>query len=155
MGGNLRRFLSFDTGALGMGGVLEAKVRLYQTTNNDASDALGACQVDIATGAFNGNVALEKLDFNATATQEKVAQVQPLQPPQAAPDWVEAELSPLYASPLYTNLINMDPNQDMGRTQFRLRFEGTTNSKQAGWDSGETASSTPSTPPQLIVQYRP
>ena len=145
----LRGFLSFETSALAGATVLSAKLRLYQTTNNDGYNALGSCQVDIRKGAFNGNLALEGNDFNTSSTQDDAAQVRPLSPTQTAPDWVEAELSPLYL-----NQVN-NATTNMGHTQFRLHFDGTTSNKQVNWNAGETVSETPSTPPQLIVRYRP
>jgi hypothetical protein len=140
----LRGFLSFDTAALAGTTVVGAKLRLYQETDNSAFTALGPCQVDIKKGSFSDNVALQGIDFAALATDSKVAQVRP---PQVWPAWVEAELSPLYLGDVNNSTNNT------GHTQFRLHFDGTTNNKQAKWDSGETVNSNPSTPPQLIVQF--
>jgi hypothetical protein len=133
----------------GCGTGLSAKLRLYQTTNNDGYDALGACQVDLGKGAFSGNVVLEGMDFGAADTHDDVAQVRPLDATQTAPDWIEADVSPLDL-----DAVN-NGTGFTGHTQFRLHFDGTTNNEQVQWNSGETANSTPATPPQLIVQYRP
>jgi hypothetical protein len=50
-----RAILSFDTEWLSGGKVLGAKLRLYQTSNDDAYTFLGPCHVDIRKGAFNAN----------------------------------------------------------------------------------------------------
>jgi hypothetical protein len=96
--------------------------------------------VDIQKGLFNGNVALEALDFTASATGVNVTQEGELAGVDSG-NWVEAELDPSYIS----DVNNTD------RTQFRIYFnhkDGLMNT-WVGWYSGENVGNEP----ELIVQY--
>ncbi len=71
---DLQAFLSLVTGPLSGAKVLGAKLRLKQTSTNDAFDSLGSCMVDIVKGTFSGNPALESFDVWAAATETNVSQ---------------------------------------------------------------------------------
>jgi hypothetical protein len=141
VGTDISGFLSFNTTPLGSAAtILDAKLRLKQSTNNDAFNSLGTCTVDIQKGVFNSNVALEAAEFTASATSVNVIGEDELAGVDSG-NWVEAELDPSYIS---------DVN-NTGRKQFRIYFnhvDGLVNTS-VGWYSGEGVGNEP----QLIVQY--
>ena len=138
---DLRGFLSFNTSFLGSNAtMLGARLRLKQSTSNDAFDLLGPCMVDIQTGDFSANAALQIGDFyytdaNTTLNAFEVTGVGPDQ-------WFQAELG----AP--EDIVSNDDY-----TQFRIYFNhSSTINKYAGWYSGESSSN--SGQPQLIVRYK-
>jgi hypothetical protein len=134
-------FVSFNTASLGQAAtILDAKLRLKQSTSNDAFDSLGTCMVDIRTGDFSSSAVLEGADFTAIETDFDVT-VEGQLAGVDAENWVEAQLDPSFI----TDVNNTD------RTQFRIYFDhvdGMTD-KTVGWYSGESVGNEP----QLIVQY--
>jgi hypothetical protein len=142
-------FLSFNTSTLAGKMVLDAKLRLYQMNDNTLFDHLGPCMVDVQKGSFSNNRVLETSDYIASSSQQDAARIRPMDASQTAPDWVEAELLPQYLQ--YIN----NSTTLMGRTQFRLRFDGSGSADTGKWYAGESVGGSPSTPPQLIVRYVP
>jgi hypothetical protein len=137
-GPDLRGFLSFKTFTLGSNTtVLGAKLLLKQFTNNDALDLLGPCMVDIQTGAFSSNSALQISDFfytdaNTTVDAFEIIGV-------GADEWFEAVVGRA------AQVSNTD------YTQFRIYFNhSSTINNYAGWYSGESTSNEP----QLVVRYK-
>jgi hypothetical protein len=133
--------LSFNTSFLGSNAtVLGARLRLKQSTNNDAFDQLGPCMVDIEPAAFSGNAALQVGDFyytdaDTTLNAFEITGVGPSH-------WFVAELD----SPA-------DEVSNNDYTQFRIYFNHSNSiNKYAGWYSGE--STTNNGQPQLVVQYQ-
>ncbi len=137
-----RGVLSFNTGALGSAAkILSAKLRLKQATDGTHFAQLGDCMVDIINGSFSGNPALEPNDYNSAGTTADAFHITDV----GLDNWFESELIP---SAAMTNVSNTD------KTQFRIYFsQANIANRSEGWYSGETASSTPSSPPQLIVRY--
>ena len=138
---DLRGFLSFNTSLLGSNTtVLGAQLRLKQSTNNDAFDALGPCMVDIQTGVFSDSAALQVGDFYYTDANTSVDAFEII---GVGPDqWFQAVVGPA------------DQVSNSDYTQFRIYFnhvEGITNT-WAGWYSGESSSN--NSQPQLIVRYK-
>ena len=141
----LRGILSFNTGVLGSTAKVQgAKLRLKQTTDNAGFDSLGPCKVDIINGAFNHNVALEGADYSYASTDPDVMRIMPLGPMQTAPDWTVTDLRSGFVDD-----INNTTTIDLGRTQLRLYFDGTTANQQVRWNSGDS----PGNEPYLLVQY--
>ena len=146
----LKGLLSFDTSALNGATVLTARLRLYEMIDS-VFDASHPCHIDVKTGVFNGNVALEGNDFDALPTDADVAQLQPLESSPSTPlNWFEVEILPTYLSDINTS-------DEFGHTQFRLYFDSLTGTnKLAKWNAGDSVSDeTTDRPPQLIVQYQP
>lgn len=136
---DLKGFLSFHTSSLGSNTtVLSAKLRLKQSTSNDAFDLLGPCIVDIQKGAFSGNAALQAgddfyTDANTSLDAFEITGVGPEQ-------WFQAIVG------------TGDQVSNTDYTQFRIYFnhaQGVTNT-WAGWYSGESTNNEP----QLIVRYK-
>lgn len=138
--------LSFDTSQIPASATIEsATLRILRGTVSGTSpfDTHGALLVDIRTGGFNGNVALEKGDFQAPATATAVASLS-----KAASNgaWSEGDLDE-------NGLAAIDT---MGVTQFRLYFELDDNNDKGddylGYYPGDNA--TAANRPQLVVTYR-
>jgi len=140
-----RGFLSFNTALLGSGtAILGAKLRMTQATPGTyfGTGGLGTGMVDTKTGSFNNNPALQGIDYDTDWTTQDAFPVINV----GQYNWFDAYLS---TSAAQTNISNTD------HTQFRVYFnQGIAGNKYEGWYSGETNSSSPSTPPHLIVQYQ-
>jgi len=107
-----RGFLHFDTSTLPDNAIItkvQLKVRKKSITGTDPFTTHGKILLDIQTGAFNGNNALELKDFQLPATQGVAGSIRnnPLK------DWCRTSLKA--ARFQYINLT--------GPTQFRLRFK--------------------------------
>ncbi|MBN2113866.1 MAG: hypothetical protein JW785_07055, partial [Acidimicrobiia bacterium] len=106
-----RSILDFDTRSLPDDAVVIAlilRIRGEGVAGADPFATHGRLQVDIRTGAFHHEPALERYDFHAVGSRGRVGRF------VAAPpvDWFRATLRPV-AYPL----VDLT-----GRTQFRLRF---------------------------------
>ncbi len=139
---DVRGFLSFNTSLLGSDTtILGARLRLKQSTNNDAFDLLGPCMVDIETSAFSANSALQVGDFYYTDTNTTVDAFEITG--VGSDQWFQAEVGPAAADEV--------SNDDY--TQFRIYFNHSdTINKYAGWYSGESSDN--NSQPQLIVRYQ-
>jgi len=140
-----RGIVSFNTSLLGSTTtILGAKLRLNQATPGTyfGTGGLGTCMVDTKKGHFGNSLALEGMDYDSTdwTTQNAFPVVNVGQY-----NWFDAYLSTTAAQ---ANIANTD------HTQFRIYFNQGPANKNEGWYSGETNTSTPSTPPHLIVQYQ-
>jgi hypothetical protein len=139
--------VSFDTSQIPAGvTIVSAKLRLKCgniSGTNPFSGWGGACQVDISSGGFNGNTALEIADFEAEASESNVAQMSSV---SAVNEWSEGTLT--------SGLSNINRT---GYTQFRVGFAVDNNNNGAvdhvGWYSGENG--TADNRPQLVIEYTP
>ena len=71
-----KSILSFDTSVIpGDATVLSATLRLRRgkVIGTNPFETHGACQVDVSTGGFSGNVSLQRSDFQAAATVSQAA----------------------------------------------------------------------------------
>jgi hypothetical protein len=139
-----RDILSFDTSALPDNAVID-RVTLYikkiRVVGSNPFYSLGGIAVDICTGAFGGNNALQLNDFQAASSKNAVGIIQN----NPVSGWYSTKLnSSAFA---YINLA--------GVTQFRLRFQ-TDDNNEIGYKyikfysgNGTTASYRP----QLVVEY--
>jgi S-formylglutathione hydrolase FrmB len=141
-----KAIVSFDTSSLPDGAtIVSATLRLKRGTVSGTNPFTthGGCPVDIRTGSFGSNSALEPGDFAAPATS---VQVGTLGTAGANGDWSEATLNPAGRSAIHKS----------GRTQLRISFATGDNDDLAadfmGWYPGENATS--SNRPQLVVVYQ-
>jgi len=141
-----KAIVSFDTSSLPDDAVIvSATLRLKRGTVSGTNPFTthGAASVDVRTGGFAGNTALEAADFAAPAT---AAQAGSLGNASANETWAEAVLVAAGRSAIDRS----------GRTQLRVSFAVDDNDDIAsdfvGWYSGDNA--TASNRPQLVVTYR-
>lgn len=141
-----RAIVSFDTSSLPDDAVIvSATLRLKRgmVSGTNPFTTHGACAVDVRTGSFGANTALEPADFAAPAT---ATQVGTLGNAAVNGSWSEATLDAAGQSAIDRG----------GRTQFRIRFAADDNDDLAadfmGWYSGENATS--SNRPRLVVAYQ-
>ncbi len=105
---------------------------------------LGNIMVDVRTGPFSGNPALQAGDFQATASKNSILSI----PNTAAGAWYFRALSATYFG--YINKT--------GITQFRLRFSGDDNNNRiADYLTFYSGNSVPTTTynyrPALVIKY--
>ncbi len=140
----VRAVLSFDTSSLPDNAILTKvtlKIKYQGTTGTNPFTTHGALYVDIRSGAFGGNSALQISDFQIAASQNAAGTI----PNAPTNGWY----SKAWTSGIFS-YINKS-----GLTQFRLRFQKDDND-DLGADlikfySGDV--STISYRPQLIVEY--
>ncbi|MCU0281349.1 MAG: hypothetical protein MUE66_05895, partial [Acidimicrobiia bacterium] len=139
-----RSLLDFDTRGLPDDAVVTAcvlRIRRAEMVGTDPLTTHGVLQVDIRTGAFHHELALERFDFHAIGSRGRVGKF------VVTPDgeWLRASLRPV-AVPL----VNLT-----GRTQFRLRFQLDDDDDQEAdylsFFTGDAAD--PADRPQLTVRY--
>ncbi|MCP5013109.1 MAG: PKD domain-containing protein, partial [Aestuariibacter sp.] len=109
----IKAILSFDTSVIpGDATVLSATLRLRRgrVIGINPFETHGVCQVDVATGGFNGNVSLQKRDFEVVAT---VSQAATLSNATSNGSWSIADLGMPGIKALNTT----------GKTQFRVYFQ--------------------------------
>jgi len=141
-----KSILSFDTASLPDNATIETvTLRLMRGTVSGTSpfDTHGALWADIQTGGFNGNLALETADFQATATAPQAAS---LSIATANNTWSEGSLNaPGRAAVNKTGVtqvrvyFNLDDNDDAGIDYL-------------GYYPGDYSTTT--NRPQLVVTYR-
>ncbi len=141
----IKAIFSFDTSLLPEGAVIEMatlRIRRGPQFGGNPFLALGACHVDVQTGGFSGNPALQPSDFESPAT---VTQSATLSGAPNIRDWSEGTLDS-------AGLAAIDPT---GITQMRVYFELDDDDDEAndafGYYSGETPSS--ANYPELVVTY--
>ena len=140
-----RAVLSFNTASLPDNARITAvvlKIRQAGQSGGNPFNTLGNIAVDMQTGAFNGNVALELPDFQAAASQN------------AAMAITNTPVSGWYSQSLgaaYFPLVSLT-----GTTQFRLRFAIADNNNHLAdtlsFYSGDFTT-TPSLRPTLQIRY--
>lgn len=144
----IKSILSFDTSSMpDTSCVLDARLSLKRGTAVGTNPFLthGLLRVDIQTGGFNANVALEAADFQAAATVSTVCVL------SNAP--ANGNLSECF----FTNPAAMAAINRTGKTQMRIYFQSDDNDDLSndyiGYWSGETA--TAGDRPTLILSFIP
>lgn len=139
----VKTFVSFDTSVIPTGvEITDAKIRLKFGLGIGESpyQALGPCLVDVNTGGFSDNTALESADFNAAATAMAAGT---LSAATIEGDWSEASLSSAGIG-----AINAD-----GYTQIRaycaVDDNGNNTQDVANFYSGEETEFSP----ELVITY--
>ena len=143
-----KSILSFDTSSLPDGAIIQsATLRLRRGTvrgSNPFTSGFGSCLVDVMSGGFSGNTALQASDFQATATATSVAT---LSAPAANGDWSEGSF----------NGAGLAVINKTGKTQTRVYFTVDDNDDggddHMGYYSGDNNSG--ANHPQLVVTYLP
>ena len=141
-----KSFLSFDTSSIPAGATIQsATVRLRRGTvrgSNPFTSGFGQCRVDVNSGGFGGNTALQSSDFQAAATAVNAAT---LSAPAANLDWSEGVLNAAGLAAINVN----------GRTQVRVYFDLDDNDNGSddhmGYYSGNNSNA--ANHPQLVVTY--
>jgi hypothetical protein len=143
----IKVILSFDTSALPDGAtILSATVRVRRQSvrGTNPFTSLGPCWIDVETGPFGGNAALEASDFQAAAT---VARAGTLSNALRKGDWSTGALG----------AEGLAAINKAGTTQLRLGFERDDNDNRKqdtmGWLSGNRQN--PAVRPELVVTYAP
>src|SRR5262249_2802843 len=111
-GAQAKAILSFDTSALPDGAtIVAATVRLQRIGIRGANTfhSLGTLEIDVQTGAFSGNAALEASDFQAAATAPVAGT---LSNPTSNRAWATGTLGPAGLAAI----------NKTGTTQLRLWF---------------------------------
>ncbi len=141
-----KSFLSFDTSLIpGNATVLSATLRLRRgnVKGTNPFQTHGTCWVDVTTGGFSGNTALQNSDFEAEAT---VAQSASLSNAASNGSWSIADLDQAGLEALNTE----------GKTQFRIYFELDDNDDQItdyiGYYSSDNLDA--ANHPQLVITYK-
>ncbi len=136
---------SFDTSVLPAGAVIESAVLRIQRGGSGGSDPFtthGTAYVDVKTGGFSGNPALQASDFQAAADAPRAAV---LSSASANGDWSEATL----------DLLGLSAISRTGTTQMRVYFEIDDDDDNltdfVSYYPGEAADS--ASRPQLVVSY--
>jgi len=136
---------SFDTSSLPDGATIvgaQLKVNRAALIGTNPFTTLGACQVDIRSGGFNGNTALETTDFQAAATTANVAQ---LTDGGANTDWSIGVL----------NASGCAAINKTGKTQLRIAFvtgdNNNATSDYLGYCPGEYSDLTRR--PKLVISW--
>ena len=140
-----KAFVSFDTSTLPDTAIVTSanlRLRRGRVQGTNPFDTHGSARVDVQSGGFGGNVALESSDFQATATAVAAAT---LSNALADGDWSEGLLD-----------ANGRAAVDLtGTTQMRLYFDlddnDDGNSDQMGYYAANNNSA--SNRPQLVVTY--
>ena len=144
-----KAILSFDTSSIPAGATVQsATLRLRRGTlrgdNNPFTSGFGQCLVDVNSGGFSGNTAIQAADFQAAATATAVAA---MTAPASNGDWSEGALNAAGVAAVNVN----------GTTQFRVYFEVDDNDDGAddhmGYYSGDNSNA--ANHPQLVVTYLP
>ena len=143
--GQTKGFLSFDTSAIPDDAtVVAATLRLQRVGlwGTNPFTTLGQLQIDVQTGAFGGNAALQTSDFQAGATAVAVGT---LSSPAKNGDWSTATLS----------AAGLAAINKSGLTQLRLAFtvhdNGNAISDRILFGSGDQTD--PTLRPELQVTY--
>ena len=139
-----RTILSFDTGQLPNNAVITKatiKIKLQSVVGTDPFTTHGALFIDIHTGSFSGNPALDLGDFKVAASMNSAGTI----PNTPVSNWYSKNLSGTAIT--YINKT--------GRTQFRLRFQYGDND-DLGADylkfySGDHANA--AVRPTLVIEY--
>lgn len=141
----IKGFVSFDTSSLPDNAILvSARLILnrYAVLGTSPFTTHGVCRVEIKTGAFNNNLALEPADFQAAATGQAVSV---LSSPTVDGSYAYATL----------NSQGVAAIDKIGTTQLRIFFDQGDNDDMAGdalyFIAGEGA--TASLRPRLEVKY--
>ena len=143
-----KSILSFDTSSIPAGATIQsATLRLRRGIlrgENPFTSGFGQCLVDVNSGGFGGNTALQASDFEAPATAVAAAS---LTAPAADLDWSEGSLS----------AAGLAAINNSGTTQFRVYFQvddnDDGNDDLMGYYSGDNG--TAANHPQLVVTYLP
>lgn len=137
-----RAITSFDTSSLPDAAIIQSATLRFKRSSVTGTSPFnwgGQCRVDVRNGGFNGNVALEAADFQATASVTNVAQ---LSPPDAGL-WCVGTI----------NAAGLAQINTIGKTQFRIYFQTDDNDNNADdymkFVSGESGSDKP----ELIITY--
>jgi hypothetical protein len=141
----LKAIFSFDTSSLPDGAtILSATLRLRRSLVSGANPYTwgGGCGVDIRSGGFNGNVALESADFQAAASATNVAT---MSTPANDGDWSAGAI----------NAAGLLQISKTGKTQFRVYFatddnDDATNSHVRISSAAAAAGSQP----ELVITYQ-
>ena len=142
-----KSILSFDTSSIPAGATITAatlRLRRGTVRGTNPFTILGSCIVDVSSGGFSGNTALQNSDFEAAATASSVAT---LNNPASNGDFSEGLFNSAGLSAINTG----------GRTQTRVSFTLDDNDDGGddymGYRSGDDAD--PANRPQLVVTYIP
>jgi hypothetical protein len=140
-----RGILSFDTSPIPDGAVIVAvtvRVRRIGVFGTNPFTTLGACSLDVQSGAFGGDAALQAGDFQAAAT---VAAAGTLSSPALNGDWSTGTL----------NAAGLGAINGTGRTQVRVAFAIDDNDNLVAdrirYASGDDTTVT--SRPEMIVTY--
>ena len=141
-----KSLLSFDTSSIPDSAIIESAtlwILRGTVSGTNPFSTHGLLKVDIRTGGFNGNLALEAADFQAPATATEVAS---LSDAAANNTWSEGNL----------NSNGLAAINKVDVTQFRLYFSLDDNNDKGadylGYYAGEYG--TAASRPQLVVTYR-
>jgi len=141
-----KMILSFDLGRLPEGAeVASARLRMHfsQSEGGDLFDSHGAARLDLSSGGFGGDVALQPSDFEAAADAVACGTLQP----NAEPDgWAVADIDSAGFE-----LLNASE-----RAQIRIAFELPSDEDRAldfvAYHSGDFADA--DLHPELVIVYR-
>ncbi len=140
-----RSILSFDTSGVPASAVITSvtlKFNQQGITGGNPFNTMGNIVVDMRKGAFNGNPALESVDFQAPATYSGAMTITN----SPVSGWYTKSLGSSYFAGI----------NRYGNTQFRLRFATPSNKNLAAnglsFYSGDFTT-TPSLRPTLIIKY--
>jgi predicted extracellular nuclease len=138
-----RSILDFDTAGLPDGAVIVGvtlRVKWQSSTGKNPFNTLSPLRVDVKKGPFQGNVGLEKYDFQAAASRPAAGRI--VKAPEAG--WYRMVL----ASARF-GLVNLT-----GHTQFRLRFATDDDDDGvADYMSFFTGNAAQGNQPELIITY--
>ncbi len=141
-----KSILSFDTSSIPAGATIQsATLRVKRggvRGSNPFNNGFGQCLVDVQTGGFSGDPALESSDFEAAATAPAAAA---LTPPPGHFTWSEGALDAAGIAAINTS----------GVTQMRIYFELDDNDDGGDDHMGYYSAnhSDPANHPQLVVTY--
>jgi hypothetical protein len=143
----IKTIVSFDTSSIPPGATIASatlRLRRKRVVNANPFDTIGTALVDIKTGGFSGNPALQNSDFEAVPDAAAVAT---MSNPTAFNDYSEGVLSAAGLAAINTG----------GRTQLRVGFSPDDNDNNAlelvGFRGGQAVFA--HSRPQLVVTYVP
>lgn len=139
----IKTIVSFDTSQIPVGAdITDAVLRLRYARSPGANpfDVFAPCVIDVNTGGFNNNVALESADFDAPATSTTAGTLSAV---VRSNEWSEASL----------NSAGLGAINRSGYTQIRayctVEDNGDSTQDTANFASGETAQYAP----ELVISY--
>ncbi len=139
----VKTIVSFDTSSIPQDSTIDSatlRLRFGRAIGQNVFETLGPCLIDVNSGAFSGNSALESSDFNATATAMSAGTLTNVITPG---EWSEAQL----------NSNGLNAIDTAGITQIRaycvVDDNGDSSQDTATFSSGELAQFSP----ELVINY--